>query len=478
MPVDTPSAAYEDMKPRVAICRDCFRGSDVIKGAGDTYLPMLASHTKGTVGFDAYGKYKARALFFNAFARTVHGLNGLVFQKEVTIDVPSHVKDHVTDITLAGEDLEQFAADTMRESLITGGYGIMIDVPADAGVGKDRPYWSRYQREDIVSVRRTRVQGVQVLTRVVLRELVTDPDPEAADEETVVEQYRVLALTVSAEEDASGPTYTQQLWRKRKGAAEFTPYGPQIIPRRGTTPLDFIPFVLPDVVMPPLLDLAYINISHYVSSADYKHGLHMVALPTPYVADMTHKPKDGAPIPFGPGVVWALNSGGSAGMCEFSGAGMSAIRDDMLDMIKMMATVGARLLEEAPQVAETASAVSMRHSGEHATLRTAVQFVEADLERALAMHAWWAGTGELEAARASVTVELNKEFFTIRMDPQMLQQLVMAVQAGAMSGLTFWYNLELGGVARPGVTWEQEEQEIGNEGTELGAQMREAGDAK
>jgi hypothetical protein len=216
------------------------------------------------------------------------------------------------------------------------------------------------------------------------------------------------------------------------------------------------------VVRPPLEDLADVNVSHYCGYADLKHGLHWTALPTPVVMGSTLS-KDEKELAIGSGVAWQLEKDGNAMMLEFSGNGLAAIREDLQDMQRMMATLGARLLEEQPKIGETATAVSMRHAGEHATLRTIAQAVELGLTFVLQWMAWWMGTEETPADTEAL-VELNKDYFATRLTAQDLNALVMSLQAEAISYETFYAALVRGELARPGITAEEEKAEIGRGG--------------
>ena len=116
----------------------------------------------------------------------------------------------------------------------------------------------------------------------------------------------------------------------------------------------------------------------------------------------------------------------------------------------MMATLGARLLEEAPRVGETATAVTMRHAGEHATLRTIAQTVEAGLSQSLRWFAWWVGT-EKTPADVGASIELNKDFLNVRMSAEDMKALMLMWQTDGISFETLHYNLTQGEAMRPGV---------------------------
>lgn len=451
MPVDTPSSDYDENSPKWRRCRDFYRGSDAVKAAGALYLPMTSGQAKDPKKYEAY---KNRALVYNATGRTVDGLAGGIWQKAPTIELPSSIESHKDDVTLTGLSADMFGIKATKEVLKVGRFGILIDM-ASIESSEQRPYWVGYIAEDIISWRTERREGDQILCLVVLRERTEIPkenDPFTMD---IVEKFRVLELKDSV--------YTQTVFYKPEGGNEWLIESTTTPLRRGKT-FDFIPFIFlnstsisPDVEKPPLEDLVHANISHYQLNADLNHGLHLVALPTPYVSGVGTSKDD--PLEMGPDKAWVLEKGGSAGMLEFSGAGLGAIREALLDTEKKMATLGARLLEEQPSAPETLGAVSMRHSSDHATLRTVAQVCEHALTLAFQIHGWWVGS-EVKVTDVKAQFELNKDFFAVQMSAAEIKDLVLAVQAEKISYETFWFNLARGNRTRPGVTAEQELKQI------------------
>jgi hypothetical protein len=213
-----------------------------------------------------------------------------------------------------------------------------------------------------------------------------------------------------------------------------------------------------------LLDLADCNLGHYRNSADLEQGLHMIAIPTPYVCGL--KPSDGEPLPLGPSHVWELEPAGSAGMIEYSGQGVKDIREEMSEKKRQMAALGARVLEDASASPETATAIRLRHGAEQATVRTVAESLEQALTLVAQWLGWWQGL-EATPADVKVTVSLNKEFFALKATPEEVKAALLALQAGEISYETFYERLKQGGWARDGVTAEQERQQIEAEGRKV-----------
>lgn len=433
--VNTKHASYSARESQWAKCRDCYDGSDSVKAdkRAKLYLPPLDTHT-GADGARRYDAYKTRALFYNAMSRTIDGLAGAVFQKSPKVEAPG-VEDLLKDSTLRGEPAELMSLIGTREVMVTGRYGVLVDITS----GKEpRAYWSGYRAEDIYNWREERIDGDPTLVLLVLRE---DDWAQDQNDEFVVQrrdQFRVLRLEKGG--------YTTELWKQKPGPASggeaiYEPVSKVAPTRRGAN-LDFIPFTFMgptsttvDVSKPPMLDLAEVNLSHYRTSADLEHGRHYVALPTPWMAGGAADPN--GDIQLGPAGMIILDKGGAAGMLEFSGSGLGSLEKADDTKRKMMATLGARLLEESGGPAETATAVEMRHAGEHATLRTISQSVEQGFGEVMRTSAWWMqGTGDRD--KVSVTYELNKDYFNVKMNSETAKTLLLELQAEAISFETFW----------------------------------------
>jgi hypothetical protein len=443
MPVDTPRHDYKDMKSKWRRLRDCDGGRDSILSAGNIYVPDLP----GADG-RANSAYRQRGNFYNATQRTVAGLTGAVFQKAPEIEFPDPIKEYLDDITLTGVPFEMFSADAGRETMLIGRYGILIDMPAVVGTGT-RPYCVGYKAEDIINWRTERQEGDEVLTMVVLKEFVESPNEKDQFICDSVVQYRVIQLV--------DKKCVVQLWReKTKGSNEFIVFGGAVVVMRRGTALDFIPFIFigslhstPDIEQPPLLDLADVNLGHWRNSVDYEYGLHLVALPTPWVSGVKGSEPGAAPMKIGPSCVWELEVNGHAGMLEFSGAGLGAIVIAMEDKKKQMSSLGARLLEE-PVRGDTATATLIRHSGENASLRSLAGAIEQGFTSVLQIVAWWTGL-EDQPLDTEVGVELNKEYLDIKATPQEIQVALTALQAGEISFETWWNLLTTGGWGREGI---------------------------
>jgi hypothetical protein len=453
MPVQSHHDDYETRRPDWEDCRTVFAGERAVKLAGRRYLPQLSARQN----FSDYEAYKGRALFFNAVARTIQGLVGAVFRKDPAVEFTD--EDQLADVTLTGVPFAAFARGVLQEVLTVGRYGVLLDMATSNG---RRPYLAGYRAEDIINWNTARRGGDEILTRVVLSETVSEPDPDDSFVAKPVEQLRVLELD-------NDQRYSVTIWRRVRGwiKGRFGSEAPfqiveEFFPMRLGQRLDFIPFcffgpsgITPDVEKPPLLDLVDVNLSHYRSSADLEHGRHWTGLPTLFFAGLDEKHE----IAIGSAqAIVASDSNAKGQFIEFSGQGLRALEMALQEKQRLMAVLGARLLEDQKRDAETAEAMRIRQSGDSATLRSITTAVSQGLTLLLTWWQWW-GSG----STATVNVSLNEDFMDKSLTPGELQALLAAWQSGGISWQTLFWNLTRSQAARPGISAEQEKHEIETE---------------
>ena len=459
MPVDTPSPEYEAALPRWQRCRDCFEGSDAVKARATGYLPMLEGHHGSSQKYDAY---KTRAVFYNATARTVAGLLGSVFRATPSWTFPATIEDDLQDVTLMGRPLVSFALMGFQELLITGRVGVQVDMPkAPEDGATTRPYWVLRRAEDILSWRTVVRDGQETLTRVVLSEAVEEDDPEDEWSPTRIDQIRVLELVSTVNTASNAATYQIRRFRNKKASDEaedqWKQHDEAIVPLKNGDPLTFIPFqfigptsVTPAIEKSPMVDIVDVNLSHYRTSADFEHGAHLTALPTPWVSGA--ELPDGKDFPIGSATAWILpNPQARAGMLEFTGDGLKTLERSLSVKQEQMASLGARLIESRKAAAETAEALRLAMSGDHSVLASMASTFDQAMTHVMRWHADWSG-----ADTTAITFAVNKDFFEARLTAQEAQALVGTWQAGGISFETLFWNLQAGEWIEPGRTIEQE----------------------
>lgn len=444
--------------------RDALEGQDEVKQNGEAYLkkPDGMSAT-------AYDAYKDRAQYFPVAERTLRGMSGMVFRHPVKCEMPTKLEPLKEAATTDGHSLAVMAENVVNEVLSVGRYGILVDFPSDNTDANSIPYLATYTAENITDWRLQFVDGLRALTRVVLKD---DFDSDDEDVNDATEMRLELILNEEG-------NYEVRKWKAAgavKGSAEgnqeqsqtFVLMSEPVVPTVNGKPLKRIPFIFinpydlrPEVEKPPMLDLIDVNMGHYRNSADYEHALYLTAQPTPVaIGNINEKQK---PTAIGSGAFWILPEGSTAQFLEFSGAGIEAQRQAMLDKEDRMAALGARMIQDGKNRNEASDTAKMRGKGEMSLLTNVVNMAEAGIERALRIAAEWT-TGRPD----DVEVKLNRDWIETKMDAQTLTALVKAWQSGAMSHQTLYENLQTGEIAPVDRTYEDEKDLIEEEGGDLG----------
>lgn len=451
---DTRHADYEKQAPQWERCRDVIAGEDAVHAKREAYLPRLSGQEDSE-----YYAYVKRAPFYGATARTVDGLVGMVLRKEPVVEAPASMDAIRADMTLSGTSLETLSEHMLREVTTVGRIGVLVEYPvqvegpmtlAQAAAMNRRAYASVFHAEHIINWRVARVNNAMQPVMVTLTEKVEEWANEFEMGE--VDQRRALLL----EQTPDGWRYLQRLYRKAEKSGTWEQVGGDIVPLMNGQPLGFIPFVITgpqgntfSCQKPPIYDLATLNLSHYRTIADYEHGAHFTGLPTPFIAGV--QLAEGETIRIGSSqAITSPDPQAKGTFMEFTGQGLSTLKDRAAEKEAQMAAIGARMLAPEKAGVEAEGTLAMRHSGESAVLATIAKMVSAGLTRILQIMADWEGVA------SQVRVTMNTDFADLSLTAQEIDALVSAWQRGAISRETMFDNFKRGEIIPEGRDFETE----------------------
>lgn len=456
MQVDTQHRQFSQYLPKWQRMRDCSDGQDAIYARGALYLERLEEETDSQ-----YRARQKRAGFYNATWRTLGGLLGMMFRKAPTKVLPAGLDAYEPDIDMAGTSLETLARRIALEVLTVGRVGIMVDHPSVHGATPItvkaaeelglRPLITTYRAESIVNWRYRRVHNRWVLALVVLKEMVSEPVDEFADEE--IEQYRVLDLDEADQ-------YRQRVFRRAKGKTGDWIVTQEFWPLMRGQKLAYVPFAIlgtdgidSELDEPPLIDLADANITHYMVRADRRHGLHYACVPTLMISGLTLQ--EGQSIYVGSTkAIIAPNAEANGSYIEPNGNALPEVRNELTDIKEEMAVLGARMLFAEKRAVEAAETAAIHRTGENSVLAALATAVSEGLEWALGVFRDWAG------ASGEVVYQLNRDYNPAALDAALITAYLKAVQAGEMSSQTFYEQLQRADVADAERTYEEERELI------------------
>mgnify|MGYP000285950811 CR=1 FL=1 len=410
---------------------------------------------------------KAGAYFLPMVGRTAEAFGGLVFSKAPMREVPAGLEPYLDDVTQAGQEIDRFAEQALDAVMATGSVMVLVDYPAsDANVTRAqaeamglRPVLKLYDATCVLAARMTLVGAVRKLTHVRVAEVVeeeapTTEDPFALDQ---IEQVRVLELIDGA--------YQQSVWRMKDGRWKIHE---TITPRMGGAPLDEIPAFFcntrdgePNPARPPLTDIADVNIAHLQNAAQHEWGLAWLGAPVLFGAGFALP--EGETIQMGSSsAIVVEDASAKLEIVQADANAFSGIKTAMDDKRRDAGALGARMLLEESKQAVAAETARIQRAGELSVVGAMANAVSQCLTNALAFMAKWAGVG------GQVQYWLNTDLLGSRMDAQTLASLLSAWQSGAISKRSLFAKLQEGEIVDPASTFEDEQEEIANEGMASG----------
>ena len=403
---------YSSQRERI---RDVLEGSDQVKSKKESYLPRLGGQSDAE-----YGAYILRATFFNITSRVYDSNVGMITRRSPVVEFPESMEVYKKD-TIGYASFNEISNAVVKEILALGNVGVLIDIKAD------KPVPIVFMAENITN---WHIGDDGELQTVTLKET-------KYDEKSVELNYAYVLSLVNGK-------YTVETFEEGVSIGIINPS------MRGKT-LDYIPFVggnykgiSMNPLKSPILDIVDMNLSHYRSSADYEHGLHFVALPTPVFSGVTFE--SAVKLGGAEGIVLP-NDKARAYYLEFQGQGLDALAKSLIEKQSQISLFSARLQDTNTKGSEAESTVKLRYSADSASLYGIALSAELILNEVYNIICLWLGGNEED-----VTITLNKDFLSTKLSPAELKELARAYIDGAMDEETYLFNLERGEMTIPGVT--------------------------
>lgn len=431
----------------------------------DDYPGLTRAPNTGT---DAYDGYVRRAHPLTSRAqRAINGMVGMATRRDAEISVPQTVEPWLRNLTLDGCDVNDLVRAMVRESLAYSWGALVVNYDTVL----DRPYVRMFDHGTVTNWARVQVGGRMVPAQVVIREEYRERARFGVKSGV---QYRVLELVDAdvpvSEEYPLGAVCTAQVWREVDNEqGEFAPFEDPQIPLRGDKPigqLPVVPFTAHNAALwtpgkPPMLELVDLILSHFRNSADYENLVHFAGAGN--VLFVSGVPSETVVRVGGDAAVIGEAVGSDCKWVLTGGQGGEEIRKAMADKVDEMGVAIARLLlSQDKRFAETAESQRIAFAGDDATLGDVVNSAESAVDEALAWMTWWGRAADtLEEARDLTKTRLNRDFLAEKMSVDDLAALGLEVDARRLSSRTYYALAQRGGIARPGVTFEEEQAEIG-----------------
>lgn len=364
-----PSLAYERMARRWALPQALMGGSLALQAAGTRYLPRHPAEHGRT-----YAERARRSVLRNYFRRTVQKLVGRVFADPLIIDAatPPVLVALLQNMDMMGRGLNVFARDWFQDALVNGLSHVLVDFPAQTeGAPGGRPYAVHVMADQLIAAQWDIHGEDKILTQIRIREKATDYQ---GFEEREVVQIRVLERDswslyraddrgdwhlVESGENSLGRIPLVTLYSNRTGFLE---------------------------AVPPLEDLAFLNLEHYQIRSDQRNALNVASFPI--LAASGYDPEIDGAIEVGPNkVLTTTENDGRYYYVESSGAALAAGARELEALETAMQLFGLQF--ETPGRTETATGRALDAADALSPLSAMTMNLEDSLNAVLALLAGW-----------------------------------------------------------------------------------------
>lgn len=415
--VDAPNNSWVRMEPGWLLIEQLMKGTRGIRQGHRKFLPQFPRESD-----ESYDNRLQKSVLSPFTKRLELMLAGMLTRKPVRLtDVSDVVTEQLFNVDLQGNDLQQWLFNTARVALRYGHVGVLVDAPAAGENG--RPYWVSYSPREILGWRTEIAEGEQKLTMLRLAETITVPDGKYGEKD--VERVRVLtpgAYEIHEKDDK----------------------GDYNIVDEGRTSLSEIPFAVAYAnrtgvleSMPPLDDIAELNLQHYQVSSDLSNILSVSAIPLLAIYGF---PQSAEEISAGASEALALPESARSEYIEPSGNSFDAQFKQLEQIENKINGLGLAAVLGAKLVGETAEAKRIDRSQGDSTMMVVAQQMQDMIDNCLRFHA------EYMQQPVAGSSQVNRDFLGQRLEPQEIQSLLQLYTAGTITQETLLNELANGDV--------------------------------
>jgi hypothetical protein len=464
---DVAQPAYGRMQRRWNRCRDLMAETDAIHDGGETYMKRLEGESD-----QSYEVRRTLCAVFNGFKRTVIACVGLILEKRPTLgeDMPPKLKALWENVDRGGKHGAVWTREAVTDAMIDGHVGGLVEYPRvrnpDAVSDDDeqqlglRPYWIKIEAKNIYKALYANIDGVIKLVLLSVRE----------DTEERVGRFGIRTVTRYRVYLRETTRVTCEVWKvPETSGGTPTPEGTAIT----LTNLKEIPFaklVAGQVIsinetMPPLINLADLNLEHHRVKTEIHNICGLACIPTPVrvgaqpIRNATTGEMEYPPVILGPRNTIEVPAGPGNDF-KFVSPDVAVVephRQNLEDIKVDMGAAGLAFLAPDTRAAETAEAKRIDAAAQNATLSTLASNLKDFLEL-MFQH-----TGAYMTEKSG-SVDVNTDFEGTIMEPSVMQALGSLSAQGRLSIETLLKELERGKRLPEGFAVDEELRRILAEG--------------
>ena len=431
----TRTRAVLDQMKAWEIMKAVTLGTEYLRDNSEAFLPLEPRED-----YEAYLSRVNRAVFSPYTQRLIRAAAGLILRKPITVQGDKYWTEVFNrNVDGCGSDLDEYARRNLICALTYGHSHTLVDFPAPTGARSlaeeraenRRPYWVDIDPTNIYGWRLDREVNYGDLIQIRIAEKAVVPDGEFG--ETVYRQVRVIEpgkYRVYRQKKSDQTLYQSGTETGYSGAftAPITPQDYELVDS-GEFSLGEIPLVTvytskTDTLTskPPLLDIAYLNLSHFQRQADLIHSLHVASQPMLVLEGWDDQTKDMA---VSVNYAMATQPGNKVYYVEPASTAFDAQAAEIQELEKQMASLGISTLSQQKFVAESADARRLDRVDTNSMLSMVALDLEQKMQKAFNLSAQYLGIDPPE-------ISINKDFDIDRLIGQDITALTTLFEQGVV----------------------------------------------
>ena len=410
----TRTAAVLEMMKGWEIMKAVTLGTEYLRENSEAFLPLEPRED-----YTAYLARVNRAVFSPYTQRLVRAATGLILRKPITLSGDPYWTDvFAKDVDGCGSDLDEYARRVLVCALTYGHSHTLVDFPAPRGAKSlaeeraqnRRPYWIEVDPANIYGWRLDREVNYGNLIQVRIGEKAIVPDGDFG--EKVYDQIRVIEpgkYRIFRQKEQTKDMYVEGMANSGRFDVPIEAKDYELVESGdfslGEIPLATVYAGKTDTLTskPPLLDIAYLNLSHFQRQADLIHSLHVASQPTLVLEGWDDQMKDMA---ISVNYAMATEPGNKVYYVEPASSAFEAQAAEIEELQRQMATLGISTLSQQKFVAETADARRLDRLDTNSMLSMVSLDLEQKLQKAFVLSAQYLG---LEPPEVKINRDLDIE---------------------------------------------------------------------
>lgn len=416
---------YVENIGHLSFIEDIYKGTRALKNKGSIYMQPFPLEDE-----DTFKERVNRSTFFNFFNKAVNNLSSILLRKDPKINYKVKDKKYIDNIDGTGTSLNMFIKEISKRSLLDGLTYIWVDsqkIESDLNLSEAdsiKPYLKNVLRKDVINKTINNDSGESILEQVVIKQIISESVDEFETKDKEI--FIVLRQNEGIIYKDNKNSYEEiDRWEHNLG---YVPLIPVYSAKTGYLEADI-----------PLLDIAYLNLSHYNFVSILQSMLRIAGVPVPvlYSGEQIFKPdvtkKKGITIGVNAALSFKDKSVEGFEWIEFQGTSLDQQRLNIKDLEESMEKLALSVI--STKTFNTATEALISDSNNNLFLVELSYSLETAMNQALFMLSDYMGRD------LGIEVGISHDLNAIGLDANTIDKFIQLKRDGMISLDTLWEEL-------------------------------------